>query len=241
MYSVLKPTVIYQDTSPHVTEHDLNVVADTWEMDGREVYRGTRDPRYIHANVFWLYDDSLERVGCVEHDLADHANFKILWFRDSEFGTLLQEDGWEAKDDIWSHISRQVFDRFVNEGWTSPKTFLEQCLHGPVRIVTPSMAVSLPLVYTCIKCGRKSLSELAGCEMVGELLDFPDKGKIFFVDDDFIVQVPPTRSAIWSRLHLQHDDDSSQEPVREPEQTEPLQTEPSPPPPAAQADPPRPT
>jgi len=240
MYSVLKPTVIYQDTSPHVTEHDLNVVADTWEMDGREVYRGTRDPRYTHANVFWLYDDNLERVGCVEHDVNDHADFKILWFRDSEFGTLLQEDGWEAKDDIWSHISRQVFDRFVNEGWTSPATFLEHCLHGPVRVVTLSTIVSLPLMYTCITCGHRSLSQKQGCEMVGERLDFPDKGKIFFVDDDFRVHTPPRSSAVWSRLRLPHDDGSSQQ-GPEQEQTASPQTEPSPPLPADPSVPPQPT
>jgi len=238
MLSRLKPGFLYTDITPEISENDMDAVADTWEMDGREVYRGTRDMRYDHANVFWLYDDSLERVGCVEHNLADHADFTILWFRDSEFGTLLQEDGWESGDDLWSKIPRRVFDRFVNEGWTTPQPFLEQCLAGPVRIVTPSMLLLRPVIYSCERCGKKSLRKDPKCRMIPGYLDFPDKAKTFFIDFDFVVHTPPPTSSVWSRLIPQPDGGSSPS-VQEPEQAqaqEPLNREPTPPPDAPPPD-----
>ena len=199
MFSRLKPEFVYKDISSDITENDLDVVADTWDMEGREVYRGTRDPRYTHANVHWLYDDNLERVGCAEHSLDDHADMQVRWFRDSEFGTLLQED-WTVDDDLWSKLPRHVFDRFLNEGWTTPTTFLEHCLQGPVRIVTPNMLIVRTVVYTCSKCGRKSLMKKEGCDMVPSYLDFPDRSKTFFIDFDFVVHVPPEDSVVWSML-----------------------------------------
>ncbi len=199
MFSRLKPGFVYKDISSDITENDLDVVADTWDMDGREVYRGTRDPRYTHANVYWLYDDNLERAGCAEHSVDDHAIMEVLWIRDSEFGTLLQED-WTLADDLWSKLPRHVFDRFLNEGWTTPEPFLEQCLRGSMRIVTPAMLLTLPTVYTCSKCGKRSLKDKDTCETVSSVLDFPDKEKVFFVDSDFVVHVPPPSSSVWSYL-----------------------------------------
>lgn len=213
MFSRITPGFVYTDISSDITENDLDVVADSWDMDGREVYRGTRDPRYTHASVFWLYDDNLERVGCAEHSLHDHADMELLWFRDSEFGTLLQED-WTIDDDLWSKLPRHVFDRFLNEGWTTPESFLEHCLDGPMRIVTPSMLVRRPFVYTCSKCGRRSLKNKDTCETTVSILDFPDKEKVFFIDTDFVVHLPPSDSSVWLRL-LPRDDDSSGQEQRE--------------------------
>ena len=215
MFSRLHPEFLYTNISSDITENDLDVVADTWMMDGQEVYRGSRDTSYDHADVYWLYNDSLERVGCAEHSLADHADMRVLWFHDSEFGTLLQEPGWTEEDELWSKLPRHVFDRYVNEEWTTPERFLEHCLCGPVRIVTPSMLVLRPIIYTCTECGRKSLRQLPGCKSVLQYLDFPDKEKIFFVDFDFKLHHPPLDSSVWSRLQ-QHDDGSSQEPVEQP-------------------------
>jgi hypothetical protein len=222
MFSRLQPGFVYTDISSDITENDLDVVADTWDMDGREVYRGTRDPRYTHTDVFWLYDDNLERVGCVEHSLKDHADMRMLWFRESEFGTLFQED-WTVDDDLWSKLPRHVFDRFLNEGWTTPATFLEHCLQGPVRIVTPAMLIKMPTVYTCTKCGHKSLMKKEGCEMMPSILEFPDRSKTFCIDSDFVVHIPPSDSVLWSRLQP-HDDDSS---VPEREQVEQSASPPS--------------
>jgi hypothetical protein len=222
MFSQLESTFVYTDISSDITENDLDVVADTWDMDGREVYRGTRDPRYTHANVFWLYDDNLERVGCVEHSLQDHAKMRTLWFQESEFGTLLQEE-WTVDEDIWAKFPRHVFDRFLNEGWTTPTAILEHCLDGPVRVVTPSMLVKMPVVYTCSKCGKKSLTKKDTCETTSSVLDIPVKEKVFFVDADCIVHIPPSDSRVWSMLQPQHDDGSLLEQAQE--QMEPLQTE----------------
>lgn len=215
MQSSLDPGVIYEDTERGITETDIDVVSDLWEMDGREVYRGSKDPRYTHATVYWLYNESLERVGLSEHSLLDHAVVRLLWYHESEFGTLLQEEGWTCDYDIWSRLPRVVFDRFVNEEWTTPTSFLEQCLRGPVRILTPDMVRTLPTVYTCSACGRKSLASVQGCTMTSAPMDLPDKEKLFFLDFDMVVHVPPQNSTVWARLGFttapQHDDGSSQE------------------------------
>lgn len=236
MYSILNPNIIYQDTSSDVTEHDIDVVSDLWEMDGRSVYRGSRDPRYTHANVYWLYNEDLERVGCSEHSLADHADFRLLWFRESEFGTLLQEDGWTITNDLWSYLPRHTFDRAFNEGWTMPKTFLEHCLYGPLRVLTWKDIVKLPSVYSCCKCGGRSLTS-AKCRTEVSVLDIPQREKVFFVDDDMMIHVPPTNSSVWFRLQQQHDDDSSH-PQQEQEQQQghslPLASPPLVPPPLAE-------
>lgn len=231
MFSVLKPTFLYTDVTSDITENDINVVSDLWNIDGRDVYRGSRDPRYTHAHVYWMYDENLQRVGCSEHDIHDHADFRILWFRESEFATLLQED-WEIGQDIWSVLPQHVFEKFMNEGWTTPKTFLEQCLHGTMRIVTPSMITNMPNVFSCSKCGRKSLVQHPTCTMTSAPLDFPEKSKIYFIDDDMIVHTPPIHSRIWTMLTVQpqHGDDSSQaleqEREQEPQHAAPHTSEP---------------
>jgi len=200
MESDLVPGVFYTDTGRDITEHDLDIVSDLWTIDGREVYRGSRDPRYSHANVYWLYSEDLDRVGLSEHSLKDQADFRVLWFRETDFGTFLQEDGWERGEDIWSSLPRSVFDRFVNEGWATPDAFLEQCLYGPMRLVTAPMLRKLPEVYTCKTCGRRSLTAQKGCQMVAQPLDFPTTEKVFFVDDDLIVYRPPPTSRVWDLL-----------------------------------------
>lgn len=206
MYSILNPNVVYQDTSPDVTEHDIDVVSDLWDIDGREVYRGARDPRYTHANVYWLYNEDLERVGCAEHNKKDQADFRVLWFRESEFGTLLQED-WTIGETVWSHFPRQVFERAINEGWTNPKDLLERCLYGPVRVFTWQDVVQLPVVYACSKCRLKSLQPIK-CSTEKAVVEVPDRSKVYFIDSDLMVHIPPKDSRVWLRMHQQHGDDS---------------------------------
>ena len=220
MESTLVPGFFYEDTNRDITEHDLDIVSDLWTIDGREVYRGARDPRYTHANVYWLYSEDLERTGLSEHSLKDQADFRVLWFRETDFGTYLQEDGWERGEDIWSCIPRPVFDRFLNEGWTTPNAFLEQCLYGPMRIVTPSMLRNMPKVFVCQTCNRRSLAPQVWCRCVEEPLDFPTTEKLFFVDDDMIVHRPPPTSRVWDLIQQQKPSpsDGSQEQERAQEQ-----------------------
>lgn len=233
MLSRLKPDFLYTDISPDITETDIDVVSDLWSMDGRDVYRGARDPRYTHANVYWLYDEDLQRVGCSEHDLEDHGEFRLLWFQESEFGMLLQEEGWEMTGDLWSRLPRAPFERFINEGWTTVESVLEQCLHGPTRIVTPQMLLQRPKVYTCTKCGKRSLRPSRHCTMIESELDFPQLEKVLYVDESLVLHVPPPDSSVFTRLQPQRDGGSQQasraqvqEPVQEQEQ-EPVRVPPT--------------
>ena len=213
MFSILEPKVAYTDISSDIPEHDVNVVSDLWNMDGREVYRGARDAQYTHANVYWLYDEALNRVGLAEHNLKNHADLRLLWFQDSEFGTLLQENDWVRTDDtLWSTLPESVYMRCMAEGWVaSPKKFLENCcLRGSYRIVTPNMLIKMPLVHGCSHCGEKSFSPIYHSHERPTPLDFPDMEKVVFVDDDFIIQAPPSNSRILSMLQQPHDDGSSQ-------------------------------
>lgn len=236
MESILCPGVVYSDIQRDISEHDLDVISDLWTVDGRDVYRGSRDPAYSHANVYWLYSESFERLGLSEHDKQDPAVFRSLWYRDSDFGTFLQEDGWTADKDIWSVLPRHVFDKLVNEETTTPDQLLEVSLRGPVRILTASMLQRLPTVYTCTRCESRSLTRRPGCLCTEAPLDLPALEKVLFVDDDCIVQRPPPESSVWLRLErLRHDGGSSQplpqQPqVQEPEQAQVLRTELSPPP-----------
>jgi len=100
MQSIIDPRIVYGNLSRDVSEHDVDVVSDLWSMNGRDVYRGSRDRQYSHANVYWLYSEDLERVGLVEHSLQDNANFHILWFSDDAFSTFFQEE-WVIKDSLW--------------------------------------------------------------------------------------------------------------------------------------------
>jgi hypothetical protein len=245
MYSRLKPTFLYTDVSPDITETDVDVVSDLWSMDGRDVYRGARDPRYTHANVYWLYDEDLQRVGCSEHSLDDHGDFRLLWFHESVFGTLLQEDGWTIQGDVWSRLPRQPFERFINEGWTTADNILEQCLYGPLRIVTPEMLVTPRKMYVCGHCGKKSLRNSVYCMMTQTDLDFPQLEKVLFVDADFFVHVPPPESSVFTRLLRLPCDDSQPpsgqtqqpEPVLEPEQVQVQEAQQGAPPPQQQEQP----
>lgn len=198
MFSAIDRRVVYP-VSTDITEHDIDVVSDLWTMDGREVYRGRRDPAYTHANVYWLYDEDLDRVGLAEHDLVDHADVHLRWYYESPFATLLQEKGWEVGNSLWSVLPESVYERFMSEGWTTPRAILEQCTKGSVRVFSPDMVLSPPKVYTCEKCAWASLEPLhAGC--VGTQLDLPNLSKVFFVDESLTLHTPPSGSKVFTLL-----------------------------------------
>lgn len=220
MYSCLDPSVLYSDTSSDITENDVNVISDLWNMDGREVYRGSRDPSYTHANVYWLYDEDLTRVGLCEHALDDHANVRCLWFRDSEFATLLQEDGWTVGSDIWSTLPRHVYEQFFQEGWTSMESLREHTVRGKLRVITPDMLIKMPPVYSCNTCKKVSCRPFT-CG-TARPLDLPHIEKVVFLDNDFLIHTPPTGSRVYTLLGLtltqQPHGDGSSLPQAQPEQ-----------------------
>ena len=228
MQSILDPKVIYTDLSRDIVEHDVDVVSDLWNMDGRDVYRGSRDRQYEHANVYWLYTDDLERVGLVEHSLENQADFRILWFQDNPFATLLQEEGWISEQSIWSVLSRPAVEMFLAEDWTSPSSLFNACLHGPTRILTVEMVLNKPIVYRCSVCGGKSMKKTECDEFQTQMeLDFPDQRKIIFIDDDLYVCEPPADSRIWELLGFKsqrplHD---ALMPLQEPEEQPLLQSQ----------------
>lgn len=229
MESLLVPGFIYTDISPDITETDIDIVSDLWTMDGREVYRGARDPRYTHANVYWLYDEDLQRVGCSEHAVDNPADVRILWVHESPFGTFFQED-WTVGGDLWSRVPKAPFERFINEGWTTPESFLEQCLYGPTRVLTLEMVRSLPTVYTCTSCGKRSLRRSPHCTSTESVLDIPQLEKVLFVDEDMVLHVPPPDSVVFTRLQPPGDDGSQRasQPPQEPEQAREPAQEPEP-------------
>ena len=226
MQSILDPKVLYTDLSRDIVEHDVDVVSDLWNMDGRDVYRGSRDRHYSHANVYWLYTEDLERVGLVEHSLENQADFRILWFQDNPFATLLQEE-WTSEQSIWSVLSRPAVEMFLAEDWTTPETLLKGCLHGPTRILTVDMVLNKPVIYHCSVCGSKTMKKTECAEFQTETeLDFPDQAKIVFIDDDLYVCEPPIGSRVWELLGFKsqrplHD---ALMPLQEPEEQPLLQS-----------------
>ena len=198
MQSILDPSVLYKDLSRDISEHDVDVVSDLWSMDGRDVYRGSRDRHYSHANVYWLYSEDLERVGLVEHSLQNNADFRILWFHDNPFSTFFQEE-WTAVDSLWSTLPRTTVERWITEEITTPDEILSACLYGNARIVSLEHILNRPIVHSCSECGSCSLKKIDCCDTQTPL-DFPEKAKIMFIDDDLYVCQPPADSKVWELL-----------------------------------------
>lgn len=196
MFSLLRKGLVYTDISPDILEHDEDVDANQWVYNDREVYRGRFDPRYTeyNLNVYWLYDDNLNRVGLAEHDADNQAEFRALWFRENPFATLYQDDGWISKEKtLWSHLSNEAYQDCLEDDFT---TVFDRCLTSKYRLVTPNFLISPPTVYECSKCGTKSLQPLKKCKDIIETSYFSNSN-LLFVDDLFVlyeritVQQPP--------------------------------------------------
>lgn len=191
MYSILRPSLLYTDISPDIAEHDEDHDAAEWAYSDRTVFRGALDGSYKTdgLDVYWLYDDDLNRIGLAEHESEDHSRFKTLWFRDSAFGTLLQED-WKAGESIFTILTPEAYQDVIDS---------DILLKGSHRIITPRYITDgLPELYECT-CG-KSFSPM--CSAVKKVVNITDP---LFIDDSFIMYKPPVDSKIWSRLGLQRD------------------------------------
>lgn len=186
MFSILRKGLIYKDISPDILEHDEDIDADQWVYDDKEVYRGSFDPRYTehNLNVYWLYDDNLNRIGLAEHEADNQAEYKALWFYSNPFATLYQDENWKSKEKtIWSLMSNDAYQDCLEDDF---ETVFDRCLTSKYRLVTPEFLIHPPIIYECSKCGKKSLKKLKNCTDVIETPYFSDSN-LLFIDDSFVI------------------------------------------------------
>lgn len=185
MLSILRKGLIYNNISTDIVEHDLDVDADQWSYDGKDVYRGSVDPDYLakDLNVYWLYDDNLKRVGLVEHEAKEPEVFKPLWFHDNPFATLYQDSTWKSTGStLWSKLSNEAYQDFL-EGMNVQ----DEALNSGLLLVTPKMLMRPPKIYSCEHCGKKSLMSGNVCSRASVSdLDF-SQYSVLFLDDDFVI------------------------------------------------------
>ena len=187
MFSSLRKGLIYQDVSPNIIDHDVDVDVDQWCYDGRDVYKGVLDPRYIKdkLNVYWLYDDDSIRVGLAEHEAESPEVFKTLWFYDNPFATLLQNPLWKPSGQtIWSLLSNEAYQDCLEDDF---RTLEDRALNSGTLLVTPKMLMEKPVVFECQTCGKKSLTKSCQSALVSEL-DF-SKYSLLFLDDSVIYEI----------------------------------------------------
>jgi hypothetical protein len=201
MYSLLRKGLVYKDISPDIVEHDNDIDADQWEYDGKDVYRGRFDPTYTeyNLNVYWLYDDNLNRIGLAEHEADEPQIYKALWFYDNPFATLYQDESWKSKNStLWSLLSNEAYQDCLEDDF---KTIFDRCLSSKYRLVTPEMIVNPPIIYECKKCGKQSLKKLSCSNVIEKVyLDFQN---LLYIDDSFIIYDKSTAQHVASEQEQQ--------------------------------------
>lgn len=199
MFSKLHPTRIYTDISPDVVPHDEEYEAEEWVYDDRKVFRGSEDPSYSDTKVYSLYDENLTRVGLAEHSAEDPSIFHALWFYPNPFATLLQEPGWKSTEKtLWSTLTPEAYQDLLEND------FKDVLLRGAGRFVTPEYIMhGMPTIYHCDQCNSFSLK--AKCPTMKKI--HPSSSNFYFLDDSFILYLPPEKSTVLVKLGLQHDDD----------------------------------
>lgn len=229
MLSQLRKDLLYSDTSRDIVEHDEDIDADLITIEGRDVYQGSIDPRFTSYNldVHWLYDDSLKRVGLIEHESHDRTIHECLWFYDNPYATYLQEPGWTTTSStIWSRLSNEAYQDCLENDFNN---IVEMSLNGDTRIILPQMLANpITEFYECSSCQKRTLSAPSSCSAVKKI---SFNGKFYvFLDDSFVMYHPPPDSSIWSTLRLQHDggEQEPQKPEQEQEQVPPQSSPQSP-------------
>jgi len=193
MFSLLRKGLIYKNISSDVVEHDLDIDADQWSYDGRDVYRGSIDQEYVEhsLSVYWLYDDNSMRVGLAEHESEDLAQFKCLWFYDNPFATLFQDIRWKSTEKtVMSMLSNEAYQDCLE---TEFALLREQSLRSSVLLVSPEMLMEPPKLFSCEKCGKKTLTETNSCSsaLVSDIVvtDF----SVLFIDESFVIYEKSTQ------------------------------------------------
>lgn len=212
MFSILRKGLVYTNLSSDIVEHDLDIDADQWFYDGKDVYRGSVDPEYLkhNLNVYWLYDDDSKRIGLAEHDPDDRVVFKSLWFYDNPYATLFQDSSWRSTGTtLWSKLSNEAYQDCLD---TDFKSVSLQALNSGVLLITPEILINKPDLYTCKDCNKKSLMASDNCHQASvSILDF-NQFSILFLDDDFV---------IYEKITLRPD--ASEQEQQEEQKTSPAQ------------------
>lgn len=187
MFSSLRKGLVYTNISSDIVEHDLDVDADQWTYDGKDVFRGSLDSEFLinKLNVYWLYDDNSKRVGLAEHDIDEPEIFKALWFRDNQYSTLYQDDMWISTEaTLWSKLSNEAYQDCLENDFI---TVSDLALNSGTLLITPDILIKSPELYTCEKCGKKSLMKSNVCSTASaSSLDF-SQFSILFLDDNFVI------------------------------------------------------
>lgn len=181
MLSLLRPTLTYKDISSSILEHDIDLDAEQWSYDGKDVYRGLIDPEYIKykLNVYWLYDDNSLRIGLVEHESESPEVFKTLWYRDNVFSTYFQDDSWVSTNkSLWSLLSNESYQDCLEQDFRNVE---ELALNSNVLLLTPEKVNNKPSIYYCEKCKKKSFTQK--CSSSSLFLEY----SILFLDDDYVI------------------------------------------------------
>lgn len=186
MLSRLRKGLVYP-VSTDITEHDLNTDIESWNYDDREVFKGNVDPEYLDkgVNVYWLYDDDNVRVGLAEHEQSDENQFAILWYRSNPFATFFQDDGWISSDEqLWARMPQEAYEDCLRVGIQTPRDLLKKYPAMKTRLVTLRDVLEAP-DYICGTC----LSPTCKKNVTKHETD-----QTLFVDDDFVIYLPPQPS-----------------------------------------------
>lgn len=187
MLSILRKGLVYKDVSPEIPEHDADIDAEEWNYEGRDVYRGSIDPRYISEGlkVHWLYDEDLKRVGLVEHDAEHPEEFRTSWIYDNPFATFFQDEQWVSTDTtLWSKLGNEAYQDCLEDDF---KTVTDRALKSGVLLVTPKMLIEKPSIYVCETCNKKTLMQSSNCQTAKAFdLNFSDFS-VIFLDDQFVI------------------------------------------------------
>lgn len=228
MFSLLRKGLIYKNTSSDIVEHDLDIEADQWSYDGKDVYRGSLDPDYMEhkLNVYWLYDDNSKRVGLAEHEVDEPEVFKALWFRENPYAMLYQDDTWKSTEKtVWSKLSNEAYQDCLENDFT---TVSDLALNSGTLLITPELLINNPDLYSCEKCGKKSLMKSNVCSTASSsILDF-NQFSILFLDDNFVIYSKQPYDASSQEPQVEQSESADQKEL--PDEQSPQNPQPSPPP-----------
>lgn len=203
MFSMLRRGLVYHDINPDIVEHDEDIDAVEWSYDNKDVYRGRADPRYTNSDldVYWLYDNDINKIGVVEYEKNDPTIFSVLWFKDNKYATLFQDDRWISKNKtIWSIMPYEAYLDCLEDDFS---TLFDRCLSSKYRLVTPEMLYNPPIIYSCSKCNKQSLKEFKCHGQYIKKTNYFDYNSFLFIDDSYILYERSTVQTNASSLQEQ--------------------------------------